>query len=378
MNKIAIYIHVPFCIKKCNYCDFVSFPLCNNYDEDLLSFYIKELSLYRELIGNRYVETLYFGGGTPSLMSSQFIEKIIECIYENFTVCNNPEITLEVNPKTVDEQKLKDFYTAGVNRLSIGIQSFDDNELCFLGRVHNSYDAKKTIELATKYFDNINCDFIYAIPNQSFETWQKNLVEISKLPVQHLSIYQLIIEPKTPIYSNLKKRIIRPIDDNLAVKMFEYTNKFFKKTFPQYEISNYAKPKFQSRHNLNYWDGGDYIGIGVSAVSRFKLENKFYGVDNEKKINLWQNRVAENKIPFYKISKFARAKELLIMGLRKNSGIDISNFNFITDTDFWDIVDKNKVLNFCKMKFLHLSNTHLKPLIKGRNILNSIIEQIVK
>lgn len=378
MSKIAIYIHIPFCIKKCNYCDFISFPICNNYDDSLLSFYIKELSLYRELIGNRYVETIYFGGGTPSLMSAKFIEKIIEYIYENFIVVDNPEITLEVNPKTVDEQKLKDFYTAGVNRLSIGIQSFDNMELSFLGRIYNSYDAKKTIELATKYFDNINCDFIYAISNQSFEIWQKKLVEISKLPVQHLSIYQLIIEPKTALYNDVKKGIIKPIDDNVAIKMFEYTNKFLKHIFPQYEISNYAKSKFQSRHNLNYWNGGDYIGIGVSAVSRFKLENKFCGVDNEKKINLWQNRVSKNKIPFYKISKKTRAKELLIMGLRKNSGIDILNFNFITGSDFWDIVDKNKVLNLCKMKFLHLSKNNIKILIKGRNILNSIIKQIVK
>ena len=367
MKKIAIYIHIPFCIKKCNYCDFISFPICNNYDENLLSYYIKELGLYRNLIGNRQVETIYFGGGPPSLMSVDFISQIIIYIYKNFSVVTNPEITLEVNPKTVDAQKLNDFYVAGINRLSIGIQSFNDNELLFLGRIHNSYDAKRTIELATKYFDNINCDFIYALPDQNFKTWQNSLLEISKLPVQHLSIYQLIIEPKTPIFNDVKKGIVKPINDNLAIKMFEYTNRFLKKTFPQYEISNYAKLGYQSRHNLNYWDGGDYIGIGVGAVSRFKLDDKFYCVDNEKKLSLWQNRVTKNIIPFYKISKIKRAKELLIMGLRKNSGIDILH-----------IVDKNRVLNFCKMKFLHLSKTHLKTLIKGRNILNTIIEQIVK
>ena len=160
--------------------------------------------------------------------------------------------------------------------------------------------------------------------------------------------------------------------------MFEYTNKFLKHTFPQYEISNYAKLGYQSRHNLNYWDGGDYIGVGVGAASRFKLGDKFYGVDNEKKLELWQNRVIKKIVPFYKISKSARSKELLIMGLRKNSGINIFKFQSITGCNFFDIVDKNKVLELCKMKFLHLSKTTLKPLIKGRNILNTIIEQIVK
>ena len=381
MQPISIYIHFPFCIKKCNYCDFISFPVgCDNsfFDDNLFKLYLSEISLYKDILSNRIISTIYFGGGTPSLIPSIYIEKILLYIYKNFKVIDNPEITLEVNPKTVDRQKLQAFYTAGINRLSIGIQSFDDKELQFLGRIHNSHDAFITLEYAGLYFNNISCDFIYALPDQSFLKWKQNLNKIKNLPVSHLSLYQLIIEPKTPLYNQVKTGKIKPIDDDLAIKMFEYTNKFLKYTFPQYEISNYAKSGYQSRHNLNYWNGGDYIGIGVSAVSRFKLDNKFYGVDNEKRLNLWQNRVTKNIIPFYKISKIKRAKELLIMGLRKNSGINILQFNFITGTDFWNIVDKNKVLNLCKMKFLHLSKTTLTPLLKGLNILNTIIEQIVK
>ena len=235
MKKSSIYIHFPYCIKKCNYCDFVSFPCAENIP-DLTGFYLKEIELYYQKFGSRKISSIYFGGGTPSLMPIGMIDKILERIFKIFDVEKNAEITLEANPKTLNTGKIESFCFSGINRLSLGVQSFDDDELKFLGRIHNSNDALKMIDLTKKYFSNISCDFIYAIPNQSMEKWQKNLEKIVSLDVEHLSLYQLIIEPKTPLYSFVKNGKIKPISENISKKMYEYTNRFLKDKFPQYEI----------------------------------------------------------------------------------------------------------------------------------------------
>lgn len=380
MQPISIYIHFPFCIKKCNYCDFISFPVgCDNsfFDDNLFKLYLSEISLYKDILSNRIISTIYFGGGTPSLIPSIYIEKILLYIYKNFKIIDNPEITLEVNPKTVDRQKLQAFYTAGINRLSIGIQSFDDKELQFLGRIHNSHDAFITLEYAGLYFNNISCDFIYALPDQSFLNWQKSLNQIKNLPVSHLSLYQLIIEPKTPLYNQVKTGKIKPIDDDLAIKMFEYTNKFLKYTFPQYEISNYAKKGFESKHNLNYWNGGDYIGIGVGAAGRIKFNSKFYTTTNHPTITKWREQILTNKIPLKYLSKKSRAKELIILGLRKNKGINFNEFILNSSINFWDIVNKDSILNFIRLKLLILTKNNIKVSVKGQNVLNAIIRDII-
>ena len=174
MRKNSIYIHFPYCLRKCNYCDFVSFP-CGENVPDLMEYYLKEIEFYQQKFGRKKISSIYFGGGTPSLLPSDVIEVIVEEIYRLYDVDDDVEITLEVNPKTVSDKKLSEFYKVGINRLSIGVQSFDDDELRFLGRIHSSDDAVECIESAKKYFENISCDFIYALPNQSLEKWQKNL-----------------------------------------------------------------------------------------------------------------------------------------------------------------------------------------------------------
>ena len=389
MRKTSIYIHFPYCLKKCNYCDFISYP-CANFIEDsqdfsltenfsdLLNFYTKEIELYHKKFGKKEISSIYFGGGTPSLMPPIMIEGILEKIFNLFNVSNNCEITLEVNPKTVTKKKLSDFYQAGINRLSIGIQSFDDNELKFLGRVHSSNDALSTLENAQKYFSNISCDFIYALPNQTIEKWQKSLDKISSLNINHLSLYQLIIEPKTKIYSLVKSGKTTPILENISKKMYEYTNHFLKSKFPQYEISNYAKKGFESKHNLNYWNGGDYIGIGVSASGRIFDGKKHFISENPKSISDWKKNIDNNILSIKTLSAKKRAEEMLIMGLRKNKGIIFKEFKQNSSINFMDMIDSQKLELMIQKKLLILNKNSIRPSAKGRPLLDAIIREIIK
>ncbi len=377
MRKISIYLHFPFCIRKCNYCDFVSYPCLGGVD-NLTEFYIKEIELYSKIVGKRKVSSIYFGGGTPSLMQPEWIELIIQKIYMLFDVEDDCEITLEVNPKTVDEKKIKDFFIAGVNRLSVGIQSLDDEELKFLGRVHSAKDALDTLDFARKYFENISCDFIYALPSQTLEIWQKNLDNIMSLGLNHLSLYQLIVEPKTPLYKWVRSGNVVPVNEKVALSMFEYTNKVLKNITPQYEISNYARKGFESRHNLNYWNGGDYLGIGISASGRIFDGTKFFISENPITVDEWIKNVSCETLSLKSLSKKVRAKELLIMGLRKNRGINFSEFNKNSLISFDEIVDMGKVLNLVKQKFLILSKSGIKLSVRGRNLLDAILREIIK
>lgn len=377
MRKNSIYIHFPYCLKKCNYCDFVSFP-CGQNVPNLLQYYLKEIELYQQKFGRKKISSIYFGGGTPSLLPPEIVMRIVEKIFTLYDVDGDAEITLEVNPKTVDEKKLLGFYEAGVNRLSIGVQSFDDAELRFLGRVHNSVDAVECIESAKKYFENISCDFIYALPNQSLEKWQKNLEKITKLDVKHLSLYELIIEPKTQIFNLVKSGKINPISESFAKKMYEYTNHFLRDKFPQYEISNYAKKGFESRHNLNYWNGGDYIGIGVSASGRIFDGARHFISENPRNIDEWKKNIDDGILSFKPLSKKKRAEEMLIMGLRKNNGIKFNEFKQNSGEDFFDIVDMQRFQNMVEKKFLILCESFVRTSVKGRTLLDAIIREIIK
>ncbi|MBR1544488.1 MAG: radical SAM family heme chaperone HemW [Alphaproteobacteria bacterium] len=377
MKKNSIYIHFPYCVKKCNYCDFISFP-CGGVAPDLLEYYLREVELYHQKFGRKKISSIYFGGGTPSLMPAEMVEKILEKICTLYDVSDDCEITLEVNPKTVSDKKLFAFYQAGINRLSIGIQSLDDEELKFLGRVHSANDAMATLGFAKKYFSNISCDFIYAIPNQSFEKWQKNLDEISGLEVQHLSLYELIIEPKTPIFSWVKSGKIQPLSETVSKKMYEYTNRFLKNKFPQYEISNYSKKGYESRHNLNYWNGGDYIGIGVGAAGRVFDGKKHFISENPRTVLEWKKNLDAGILPLKTLSKTKRAEEMLIMGLRKNRGINFKEFIENSGVNFFDIVDEKKFQNMVNQKFLISCESSVRASVKGRSVLDAVIREIIK
>lgn len=273
MKNSALYIHIPFCDHKCIYCDFYSIITTDNINPFLDSLK-KEIDFYSEVYSpDRYFSSIFFGGGTPSLMEPEYIEEIINHLRKNFLVDNNAEITLETNPGTVDEKKLTSFLKSGINRISIGIQSFNDDELKFLTRIHNSESAIKTIYNAQSAgFENISADLIFNLPGQTKNKWMKNLEKVSHLPVKHISAYSLIFEKgtilnKMVIDGKVKIQSAEGGEDYDA-ELYDLTIDFMESIgFEQYEVSNFSKPEFECIHNKAYWEYRDYLSFGPSAHS---------------------------------------------------------------------------------------------------------------
>lgn len=269
MKKTAIYIHIPFCDHKCIYCDFYSLINYDNVDVYLNSLK-KEISYYgQKYSSNRIIETIFFGGGTPSFMTPQYIAEIITTIASNFNLSNDAEITLETNPGTVDRNKLKDYLSEGINRISIGIQSFDDKELKFLTRIHDRATAIKTVEDASSIgFDNISIDLIFSLPNQSQKVWENNLSIAVTLPIKHISAYSLILERGTILNKMVLDGKVAMSSENHDANLYQYTMDYLnERNFCQYEVSNFTRPQYECKHNLYYWQYHDYISFGTSAHS---------------------------------------------------------------------------------------------------------------
>jgi putative oxygen-independent coproporphyrinogen III oxidase len=270
--EIGIYIHWPFCEKKCPYCDFNSHVRDNINHLKWLKAYLNELRYYASETSERVISSVFFGGGTPSLMKPSVIEKILDEIQSLWHCSKDMEVTAEANPSSSETQLFKDFRGAGINRLSIGVQSLNNQSLMFLGRLHNADDARKAIKAATKIFPRISFDLIYALPGQTPITWKKELASAIKIAEGHLSLYQLTIEPGTEFH---KKRI-KAANEDIGAALYELTQEIIDNAgLPAYEISNHAKKGQESRHNLIYWRGGDYLGIGPGAHAR--IANQKYG-----------------------------------------------------------------------------------------------------
>lgn len=271
----AIYIHIPFCVKKCNYCDFLSFSDNNISKKQYVDYLIKEIKLYPKYQYN----TIYFGGGTPSLLDSVDIKRILKTL----NIASNAEITLEVNPNTVTFQQLKKFCEIGINRLSIGIQSFNNKFLSLLGRIHNENQAITTFFNARKAgFNNISLDLMFALPTQKIEEVEADLIKLFKLKPEHFSIYSLIWEEGTPFFDMLKKKIFRETENDLEAEMYEKIITLAEdKGYVHYEISNFSLPNMESQHNSKYWKNKEYVGIGLGASGyingvRYKNLMQFY------------------------------------------------------------------------------------------------------
>lgn len=266
----ALYFHIPFCLKRCYYCDFITYANQGN----LLSRYVDAMQQELEFYQGNFsgpIESIYFGGGTPSLLPAEKVGLLIEQVGRQFGIGEDAEITLEANPGTLTLQKLQDLKQAGVNRLSLGIQSFEDDDLRVLGRVHDSDQALDAIELSRKAgFENLSLDFIFGIPGQNLKTWQDNLSKAADLQVEHLSLYSLILEEGTEFDRMVAEGELRLLDEDLVADMFEWAIDILPtKGFHQYEISNWAvNPDFESRHNKVYWHNLDYLGIGAGAHGR--------------------------------------------------------------------------------------------------------------
>lgn len=333
---LSFYIHWPFCRKICPYCDF------NKYDnilnrEDLSENYIKEIEYYSNNIDKEkfYLNSIYFGGGTPSIMPISLINDIINYLQNTYTYKDNLEITIECNPSFLDVEKLKDLKNAGVNRLSLGIQSINDKDLELLGRDHTAKDSIECFNKATNIFDNISIDLMYARPWQSVPEWEGELKEVLNImSPNHISLYELTIKEGTPYYNKYKK-----LKDDVLAEFYELTNDIISSNkFNQYEISSYSKIGFESLHNLSYWLGYDYVGIGAGAEGRITMDGKRYGTYTHKLPHEWSQSIKNNGHGMQDTEEMDDLKqltELLLTGLRTSYGVDLSkwNINSFVSTD---------------------------------------------
>ncbi|WP_347924008.1 radical SAM family heme chaperone HemW [Pontimicrobium sp. SW4] len=318
----GIYIHIPFCKQACYYCDF-HFSTSLNKKDELLQALVKELELRKEELHNQTIETIYFGGGTPSLLSNEELKLLIDAVYKNYQVVENPEITLEANPDDLSKDRIIQLSKSPINRLSIGIQSFFEDDLKSMNRAHNATEAKDCLKEATRHFDNITIDLIYGIPNMSLDKWNQNLQIAFDFGVNHISSYALTVEPKTALDSFIKKGIYPPINEELALKHFNHLiTETDKQGFVQYEISNFGKADYFSKHNTSYWQGKSYLGIGPSAHS-FNNNQRSWNVSNNTK---YITSIQQNELPstVEALSKKDRFNEYVMTGLRTVWGVSLN------------------------------------------------------
>ncbi len=378
---LGIYIHIPFCLKKCAYCDFASSAPATIPADEYSECVTEEMRLVSDnlQLTEKRVRSIYFGGGTPSLLSAENIGWVIDETRALFDVAPDAEITLEVNPKTVDERKLREFRSVGVNRLSIGAQSFDDTMLHSLGRAHNSREAVEVYEAArAARFDNISVDIMFGIPGQSAKTLLDDLKALTDLEPEHISAYSLTVEEGTPLDGLVKAgSVVVPSDDTLA-DMFSAVEKYLQKRgYKHYEISNYARPGKESIHNLNYWHYGNYLGFGAAAHSLVR-EEKAARWSNTADHEEYMRNVVDGLLPEVSrewLEKPQQQNEFLIMGMRMLDGIKLERLTAEFGMAESDISAKFATL--IDRSLLEKSITSLKLTKKGVLLLNDVLLELI-
>jgi len=318
----GIYLHIPFCEHKCIYCDFYSIESLDHVDLFLRSLH-SEIDLFRSQCDSANIETVFFGGGTPSLLDPSAIGSILDHLASGFSLDAGAEITLEANPGTVDGQKLRGFRDAGINRISFGIQSFFDEELAFLTRIHSAEEAIECVKRARKSgFSNISVDLIFALPGQTQSRWEQNLRTAIELTPEHISAYSLIVEQGTPLARMVKSKLVSPLPLETEASMYEFTMEYLCRAgYEHYEVSNYAKPGFRSVHNGNYWNHSPYFGFGPSAHS-FDSRRRWWNVSN---VRRYCELIAKNLLPVSgeeTLTAEERRDEAVMLGLR-SGGVDL-------------------------------------------------------
>ena len=376
---IGIYVHVPFCAQKCNYCDFNSYKIEEkNQKKDYLISIKKEMELYKEEFKNKEFTSVFLGGGTPSILTPEELTILMENIYSNFNIKRDAEITMECNPGTLTLNKLKVMKKSGVNRLSIGLQAVQNHHLKYIGRIHTFEEFEKNYHDAKQMgFDNINIDLMYALPNQSREDWMESLEKVVKLNPTHISAYSLILEENTELFKMYERDEFNLLDENTDIEMYEYTIDYLKSHgYNQYEISNYAKDNFECKHNVLYWKCEEYVGIGASASGYFNgiRYNNICELDNYEKMILEGEKPIEWE---EKLSIKDEIEESIFLGLRMNEGIQISDFKEKYNFDF-EKEYKNEIEKLSKMELIEIDNNLMKLTQKGREISNSVFVEFIK
>lgn len=363
MNTLGIYIHVPFCAKKCSYCDFYSVCYTKIKAELYCNAVLRNIQHYSDK--NTVVDTVYFGGGTPTLLAPEkFLEFIAE-IRKSFNLAENAEITIEANPNTLSPERLLKLRETGINRLSIGVQSMNDSELKFLGRTHTAERAKKVVlDAVSAGFTNISCDLMIALPNQSAESLKNSINILTGLPIQHISAYILKIEENTP-FDCPEIRNKMPNDDKTADLYLTMVELLNQKGFAQYEVSNFAKSGFESRHNCRYWKCLDYLGIGSSAHSCYK--NRRFAVRSDLQAFI-DSPVQPVEITDYAPCGF---EEFAMLRLRLSEGLNLSD----VESHRNDLVEKITPLE--KAGYIKYNGKNISLTEKGFLMSNSVIEYLI-
>ncbi len=384
----AFYVHWPYCEAKCPYCDFNSHLTRNLHEHE--EFYAKailaEIEYYAHTYGKRYLTSIYFGGGTPSLMSENTLLRILEQIAKFYILADDIEITIEVNPASYMYDKFKCYRKIGINRVSIGVQSFNAEALKDLGRVHNVAEAEQALYCAGDLFDNYSFDLIYARYGQSIEEWEEELYYGLSFDAPHMSLYELTIEPGTKFETLVKNGKMKVISSEEGAKFYDLTQKIMNKALkPAYEVSNHAAEGFSSKHNNSYWKYKEYIGVGPGAHSRIWLLGTpiIMAQYNEKQPNLWQKRIIEFGSAIkqkYMLDSQAQAEELILNSMRIKEGLNVSRFELL-----WGRSLCNKAINdLISKKLLEpmrktgYNAKYLRPTQKGLLFVDYIIRTLTK
>lgn len=374
-NKIGIYVHIPFCKKKCDYCDFISY--CGK--DDLIEKYVD--SVKKEINHVKIkseITTIYIGGGTPSYIDSKFIVQILEKIKEK-NVAQDAEITIEVNPGTVTQEKLQDYIDCGINRISIGLQTTNDELLKQIGRIHNYEQFLETYKLAKKVgFKNINVDLMLGLPNQRIIDLKESLENVLRLAPKHISVYSLIVEEGTPIANKIKNGKLKLLDDELERNMYWYVkNTLELNGYKHYEISNFAKKGYESKHNMNCWNQMEYVGIGTAAHS-YRDITRYSNTEDIKEYikNVQKGEFEKNRI-IHEIQKEEDSKkEFMLLGLRKIDGLKISEFkNKFGDNPIY--LYRNELKKLSDEKLIIIQDDNIRLSNKGIDLANLVWEEFV-
>jgi oxygen-independent coproporphyrinogen-3 oxidase len=374
-SELGIYIHIPFCKSKCIYCNFVSvtdIKLIEKY----FSYLVKEIEMYKNILKNSKIITIYIGGGTPSYVHNKYIEKIIMKIKEYNNLSDILEFTIEVNPGTVDKEKLNAYKAIGINRISIGLQSTNNEMLKMLGRIHDYEEFIESYKLARQVgFKNISIDLMFGLPNQTIEIFNESIDKVIKLNPEHISAYSLNIEKTTKLYEMIQRGVLPSPSEDVDRLMYNHLiSKLEENDYYLYEISNFSKIGFESKHNLVYWKRKNYLGLGIAAHGF--VGNKRYG--NEISFINYFNKIDEFKKPIYEFSEINNDESLfeeIMLGLRLSRGINYKKINKKYNIDFLEKL-KNEIIELKKEKLIEINGDFLKVTKKGMSVSNYIIVKL--
>ncbi|MDK2992208.1 MAG: hypothetical protein PWP48_1441 [Clostridiales bacterium] len=376
-DAMGLYIHIPFCAKKCLYCDFTSYAGVLDKQYVYKDAIIKEMGMRANIIGDKRISTLFIGGGTPSIVDTAVICEIIDGAYKNFHVDQEVEMTIEVNPGTVNIKKLTDYKSIGINRLSVGLQARQDELLKAIGRIHTSAEFVNSYNEARGVgFDNINVDLIFGLPQQTIGQWMRTLQAVASLGPEHISCYDLQIEEGTPMHKMVADGDIKPLDENADRLMYKTATALLRSEgYERYEVSNFAKPGFRCRHNLNYWHNGPYVGLGCAAHSH--LDHIRWA--NVSGLQAYIDTILDDNIPIAfeeYIDRDTEMFETMMLGLRTSEGVDKKlfeeRFGIQLYQRYGHVIDK-----LSAMGLMRNDGSAIKVSDKGVDVLNSVLVEFL-